>query len=30
MRVIELPFATLCGVALVVLFDIFENDLTVF
>ena len=30
MRVIELPFAALCAVALVVLFDIFENDLTVF
>ena len=30
MRVIELPFAMLCGVALVVLFDIFENDLVVF
>ena len=30
MRVIELPFAVLCGVALVTLFDIFENDLTVF
>ena len=29
MRVIELPFATLCGVALVMLFDIFENDLIV-
>ena len=30
MRAIELPFAALCGVALVVLFDIFENDLVVF
>ena len=30
MRVIELPFAALCTVALIVLFDIFENDLTVF
>jgi len=30
MRMIELPFAALCGVALLVLFDIFENDLTVF
>ncbi|WP_107849810.1 YcxB family protein [Campylobacter concisus] len=30
MRAIELPFAVLCAVALVVLFDIFENDLTVF
>ena len=30
MRVIELPFAALCAVALVVLFDIFENDLVVF
>ena len=29
MRVIELPFATLCGVALVMLFDVFENDLIV-
>lgn len=29
MRVIELPFAALCGVALVTLFDIFENDLIV-
>ena len=29
MRVIELPFAMLCGVALVMLFDIFENDLIV-
>ena len=29
MRVIELPFAALCAVALVVLFDIFENDLIV-
>ncbi|WP_181001266.1 hypothetical protein [Campylobacter concisus] len=29
MRVIELPFAALCGVALVVLFDVFENDLIV-
>ena len=29
MRAIELPFAALCGVALVVLFDIFENDLIV-
>ena len=30
MRAIELPFAVLCGVALVTLFDIFENDLIVF
>ena len=30
MRAIELPFAALCAVALVVLFDIFENDLVVF
>ena len=30
MRAIELPFAALCAVALVVLFDIFKNDLTVF
>ena len=30
MRAIELPFAALCAVALLVLFDIFENDLTVF
>ena len=30
MRMIELPFAALCTVALVVLFDIFENNLTVF
>ena len=30
MRAIELPFAALCGVALVTLFDIFENDLVVF
>lgn len=30
MRMIELPFAVLCTVALLVLFDIFENDLTVF
>ena len=29
MRVIELPFTALCGVAFVVLFDIFENDLIV-
>ena len=29
MRAIELPFAALCGVALVVLFDVFENDLRV-
>lgn len=29
MRVIELPFAALCAVALVVLFDVFENDLRV-
>ena len=29
MRVIEPPFAALCAVALVVLFDIFENDLIV-
>ena len=29
MRVTELPFAALCAVALVVLFDIFENDLIV-
>ena len=29
MRVIELPFAMLCAVALVVLFDVFENDLIV-
>jgi|GEM_PF-356730 len=29
MRAIELPFAALCAVALVVLFDIFENDLIV-
>ena len=29
MRMIELPFATLCGVALVMLFDVFENDLIV-
>ena len=29
MRVIELPFAALCGVALVMLFDVFENDLIV-
>ena len=29
MRAIELPFAALCGVALVTLFDIFENDLIV-
>ena len=29
MRAIELPFAVLCAVALVVLFDIFENDLIV-
>ena len=29
MRAIELPFAALFGVALVVLFDIFENDLIV-
>ena len=29
MRAIELPFAALCGVALLVLFDIFENDLIV-
>ena len=29
MRVIELPFATLCGVALVMPFDVFENDLIV-
>ena len=29
MRVIELPFAALCAVALVVLFDVFENDLIV-
>ena len=30
MRAIELPFAALCGVALLVLFNVFENDLTVF
>ena len=30
MRMIELPFAMLCAVALVVLFDVFENDLVVF
>ena len=30
MRAIELPFAALCAVSLLVLFDIFENDLTVF
>jgi len=30
MRMIELPFAVLCAVALLVLFDIFENDLVVF
>ena len=30
MRAIELPFAVLCGVAMVALFDIFENDLVVF
>ena len=30
MRMIELPFAALCAVALVVLFDVFENDLVVF
>ncbi|WP_107964667.1 YcxB family protein [Campylobacter concisus] len=30
MRVIELPFAALCGVAIVMLFNVFENDLTVF
>lgn len=29
MRAIELPFAVLCAVALVVLFDIFKNDLIV-
>ena len=29
MRAIELPFAVLCGVALVTLFDISENDLIV-
>ena len=29
MRAIELPFAMLCAVALVVLFDVFENDLRV-
>ena len=29
MRVIELPFAALCTVALIVLFDIFENYLRV-
>ncbi|WP_199906251.1 YcxB family protein [Campylobacter concisus] len=29
MRMIELPFAMLCAVALVVLFDVFENDLIV-
>ena len=29
MRAIEPPFAALCAVALVVLFDIFENDLIV-
>ena len=29
MRVIELPFAALCGVALVMLFDVFENDIIV-
>ena len=27
MRAIELPFAALCGVAIVMLFDVFENDL---
>ena len=30
MRAIELPFAALCAVALLVLFNVFENDLTVF
>ena len=30
MRAIELPFAVLCAVALLVLFNVFENDLTVF
>ena len=30
MRAIELPFAALCAVALVVLFDVFKNDLVVF
>ena len=29
MRVIELPFAALCGVAIVMLFNVFENDLIV-